>query len=441
MKTVTPCPEWREQLSAYHDGELLFTECGLVEQHLSDCSACREALKQMDADRSSFTTAYAASTGGLELRTTVLEELRMQAPSPQKRKKFTWRLGFGIAGICVVLALAVVGIVQNDVVHQTFTRIPNKQAQIKVAMSASDNDQTLPTNGIIGYAQDNDEQQPLPSGWAKKTAAPQYSSYYSLNQTDGSTRHSIVSDAQQANNGINRPLGLDLRGGMHIAYQRQDTPSIAYDIAYKLQVKDALHSAQQAQAIIRKFGGVTVDFNYSGEDNEPPTATFHGKVRATSTDAALAEIEKLGRVRTLKIAGEDITAQLQQQQDLADNQRAHANALKEISRHGNAKTALTIEEKRSMALSDAADATRAKAVLAMRNRWVEFSAVFVEPEPRKPLHFTDVISGTRAVFDYAVLALIALLAVGACLALLIAPWLIWRYRRKQVAEPKKPVLE
>ena len=83
MMRVLPCEQVREELTAYHDGELAINAQVLIQSHLQECVACRLEAASL-AELSDALRAMATSVPGRESRDTglisgaVLERIRVE---------------------------------------------------------------------------------------------------------------------------------------------------------------------------------------------------------------------------------------------------------------------------------------------------------------------------------------------------------------------------
>jgi anti-sigma factor RsiW len=100
------CPEMRELLDGYLDGELDLVRSLEAEQHLKDCPACRsqyeaqQALRKVVVERSQYFEAPPA------LQRRVREAVRRDARSEAPRARWRWNLGRLWPRLLVPLAAA-----------------------------------------------------------------------------------------------------------------------------------------------------------------------------------------------------------------------------------------------------------------------------------------------------------------------------------------------
>ncbi|MHB9132216.1 MAG: zf-HC2 domain-containing protein [Armatimonadota bacterium] len=443
MNTIPPCPDWRERLSAYHDEQLTPEEKAQVDAHLADCEACHAALAQWEQDRRRFTAAYAASTG-TDIRAHVLQELRtmeQQQPTQNITLPLTWLrwlAGFSAAAVVLCLALTVVVLLSRQ-----------PQTRVVVAGGASHNQEVT----------DNEETY---SGYKYAPAMP---SGISNGLSGNRARHSRALkmpkgasyDEKYAGEYSRNPLGDVLSArvdatGKYEYVQKPDTYSIfresernygipggivmAYDADMRMLVKDALAGARKAQQMILDNGGFVVDFNYYAGENEIPAASIRGKVPAEKAEETFNNLEKMGRIRGLAIAGQDLTEQWKAQLDAITKENADAQRMGALAnRSGSSRVSLDAQMQRHWAEMRATQARRALHGLAAKHDLVEFSAVFEEDHPRERIHFVQVTAITRQILHFALL-LLGLLAVLLALGVVVAvPVVALRKLRRQ----EKPV--
>lgn len=419
MTAGLPCPDWQARISALQDGELSSKERQRVEAHLATCPACTTTLAHYTADRARFTAAYAASTGGDALRTAVLEELRMSQPSFHTSNltvRFRWLAAFaGVATIaCVILAGVI--LLRTDLFPSATTIAtsvpaakgmgsePSKKPPAPAAPTATPAPIVVTERYAVttppAMSPDStiaDSKRKVDFGYAKNRVGDRITNGYADTFSGSLAASGVASQGEEAKRNLSNP---SLAAGGELNYGVQGGVRMAYNMDYALKVKNALAGARAAQKAIRKHGGYTVDFRYSAEKGETPTATFHGKIPAKDADTVLAEIEKLGKVRTVNIAGTDITDEIRWREDAINHQRSYdSDALK-----------------------------RELVDLGLQHTLVDFSATFTGPEPTLP-HAAEI---TKNVLKYALLALVTLLTILLALAAVIGPIYAlraWRKRR------------
>lgn len=425
---VHPCPDWRELLSAYQDRQLSKNDSRRVEAHLASCTGCREALARWHADCTRYTDAYAGSTGGPNLRAAIMEEIRAMTPVPTlvslSRSRYRWLLGFSAASAvgCVILgslmalqfnfagertAIASLAPEKREVAlaqpltvdekHKAFEQSPvdipaGAPAPPMMAKAASPGAKR-PDSGetdrlrSLGYldgpgdavAAAKPDQHVITEA---RTPAFKYEKKFASSPDEFAARN----DTTLPVNGPALSRNYGVAGGVHMAY----------DVDYRVEVKDALKSARQAQDMVRGQGGFTTDFQFTTGDGALPTASFRGKIPADKADAVLGEFEKLGQVSTVNVAGEDLTWQYR---DLENRMKYQTGAEKAATK-------------------------RQYAELGLKENLVEFSASFTEPKPRERTTLASVARTTKDVLKYALLALLTLAVLLLGLALLISPFVL-----------------
>jgi len=468
MRNVTPCPNWRELLSAYHDNNLSPKDRKRVAAHLQSCDDCRRALAQMDGDRDRFIDAYMAPAAKADLRESVLSALRSDTASAEAPKKFIfWDWVFHNISAAVIVTLILILAVfmsQGPQIDETKKALQAEQ-QTATAEEAPDTGDRLASERntaqrILSYAQDTDEARALPDNWVAAQGnafGRQQNKGLISGYTDGHAKYFQVptlgtEDAYDAttviiSKGQKIPPNAATPGdGFYRVYNGPVSANnllvpldatglqIAYDIDYRLQVKNALQKSRQAQKIISGLGGFTMNYQYVQDEHEPAVAGFNGKIPAEQVEAALAQIEKLGNVRWLTIAGEDLTEQFQANQQEIARQSEHAKKLDAISSRSASKVALGVESQRNDAKGQVNAAKQALTGLTTRHELVTISAAFYESQPREPLTLARATAGTRHVLNYALLLLVTIAVFFLLAALVAAPFVGLRYwRRRQMA--------
>lgn len=469
MRNVTPCPNWRELLSAYQDQNLSPKDRKRVAAHLQTCDDCRKALAQMDRDRDRFIDAYMAPAAKADLRDSVLAALRADAETPAQlpARKFPWgwvfRIGNAVAVITLIVMAAV--IMRRDPQTEAARKAWEAERQASISEERPDASDRLAAErnlaaGILSYAQDTDETKALPDDWVAahgNTLGRRHSKSVIIGYADGHAQYfqgqthggedaydgmatiiaqgsKIPPEAAVPTDGSYRVTGVPSKPCDFGISLDLNGLKMAYDVNYRLQVKNALQKSRQAQGIIRKLGGFTMNYQYVNNEHEPAVAAFDGKVPAEKAEAALAEIEKLGNVRGLTIAGEDLTGQFQAQQEEIARQTEHAKKLDAIGSRSASKVAAGIEDQRHAAKGQVNAAEQALTGLTTRHELVTISATFYEAQPREPLTLARVTAGTRHVLNYALLLLVTVVVFFLVIAVVAAPFVGLRYwRRRRMA--------
>jgi len=462
MRNVTPCPNWRELLSAYQDQSLSAKDRKRVAAHLQTCDDCRQALAQMDGDRDRFIEAYMAPATKTDLRESVLTALRADAETPaqQPARKFPWgwvfRIGNAVAVVTLILFVAVV------MSREPKSAIKEQAVQNSQEVgAAADATGDAATRTLIRHANGHSVDETYNNRVAdaydsiavirtRNPKIPQLHSgriYYSNDAdavpTDNGPSvygYDVLAAAGGAKNSTgdrsvvsiyDGPLNSNAAAGLLV--RSDDNLKLAYDIDYHVQVKNALQKSRQAQGIITGLGGFTMNYQYVQDEHEPAVACFNGKIPADKAEAALAQIEKLGNVRGLTIAGEDLTEQFQANRQEIARQLEHAKKLDAIGSRSASKVAAGVESQRNDAKGQVDAAKQALTGLTTRHELVTISAAFYEAQPREPLTLARATAGTRHVLNYALLLLVTIAVFFLLVALVAAPFVGLRYWRRRRA--------
>jgi len=442
-------------LSAFQDHALSSEESQRVAAHLEHCENCCAALAQWERDRARFVAAYAAPTEDVDLRDPICAALRAAAPAPSVERPvllYRWRWAFGgLAAVTLVSLLLLAAIMPG---HQSPMIIapPTQEAN---GSTAEDKFGSLGYIGCQGdvmnspaIASDKFSVNELPRTASVMADARFYdddaSNSWALNgnlyrdmgmnanvyELDADGR--IISDA-------NMPIAMDAtqvidsRRANRLVAASPSNIKLAYDVNYRLRVKDARQQSLQAQEMIGEHGGFTMNYQYLHAENAPAYASFHGKVPAKNAEAALAAVETLGQVHVLSIAGEDLTEQLQRQQAEIERQQDHAARLDKLAGKTSTKIAVDVEEKRHQAKGSVSQAKRTLLGLNTRHEWITISAEFYEAQPRAAMTLARATQSAHAWRHFAVLLLATLSVALLALGLVAAPIVTLRWLRRRQA--------
>jgi len=149
-----PCPDVRERLEAFHDGELSIDERIEIQQHINECSGCSSAANEL-AELSSTLRGWAAVAGedqpveALGIPAHVIERLKIEESFSLRAQITEWfqdmHLVWAGLGASVATAICIVG--SASVLHAANQERPNSMARvISVLASPGSNDNPLRLN-------------------------------------------------------------------------------------------------------------------------------------------------------------------------------------------------------------------------------------------------------------------------------------------------------
>ncbi len=109
MTHDVPCPDYRERISAWVDGELKDpAEVAPVEAHVRGCEGCRAYAEAEAATKTLVSAAYAVPVDVGALRARIREKLReVTAPKSQRAPVWAPRLAWGTLAATVLVAFAI----------------------------------------------------------------------------------------------------------------------------------------------------------------------------------------------------------------------------------------------------------------------------------------------------------------------------------------------
>ena len=153
-----PCPDVRERLEAFHDGELTIDERIEIQQHINECSGCSSAANEL-AELSSTLRGLAAVAGedqpveALGIPAHVIEHLKVEESFSLRAQITEWfqdmHLVWAGLGASAATAICIVG--SASVLHAANQERPNSMARvISVLASPGSNDNPLRLNYEMG---------------------------------------------------------------------------------------------------------------------------------------------------------------------------------------------------------------------------------------------------------------------------------------------------
>jgi len=149
-----PCPDVRERLEAFHDGELTIDERIEIQQHINECSGCSSAANEL-AELTSTLRGLAAVAGedqpveALGIPAHVIERLEVEESFSLRAKITEWFQDMHLvwAGLGASAATAICIIGSASVLHAANQERPNSMARvISVLASPGSNDNPLRLN-------------------------------------------------------------------------------------------------------------------------------------------------------------------------------------------------------------------------------------------------------------------------------------------------------
>jgi len=149
-----PCPDVRERLEAFHDGELSIDERIEIQQHINECSGCSSAATDL-AELTSTLRGLAAVAGedqpveALGIPAHVIERLKVEESFSLRAQITEWfqdmHLVWAGLGASAATAICIVG--SASVLHAANQERPNSMARvISVLASPGSNDNPLRLN-------------------------------------------------------------------------------------------------------------------------------------------------------------------------------------------------------------------------------------------------------------------------------------------------------
>ena len=149
-----PCPDVRERLEAFHDGELTIDERIEIQQHINECSGCSSAANEL-SELSSTLRGLAAVAGedqpveALGIPSHVIERLNVEEKFSLRAQITEWFQDMHLvwAGLGASAATAICILGSASVLHAANQERPNSMARvISVLASPGSNDNPLRLN-------------------------------------------------------------------------------------------------------------------------------------------------------------------------------------------------------------------------------------------------------------------------------------------------------
>lgn len=406
-----PCPDWREEISAFQDKALSDKKMKSVAAHLDSCAACREWLNALEEDRILFCQVYAHSSASAELRSAVMENITMN--NKQQKSFFSPFANRTVLAFTGTFALILL-ITAFVIVKSPFQKYNSTDARPTPI--------ALTPQIAIERQLEAPHEKPVPdfptgTGLKRPSVAKIVTRRSdSISNTDEIASQPLPANTQKDalhTGGFISPVESTPALDKTISYSEMERNygipgglKMAFTVNYEMEVKQALQSAREAQKIIKKHGGFSMDFQYEAPVGGKPIATFHGKIPAKEATSVIDDIEKLGQMRTVNIGAEDITDQYRNLEEQFNKSKGETREYykKELEK------------------------------LALKHNLVDFSATFFESKAREPFTFDTLAQSTLEILRYILLALITVGVALIVLALIIAPFAFLRHlRRKNVA--------
>jgi len=334
-------PIWEEELMPYFDGQLDEAKASEIANHLKTCDDCAAAVADAKG-LSQQMTEWKVEDTSQKMRETILTEMRLQERSKRSRQRWAWWANrpvwaYGLTGAVAALVLLTVS-------------VPSLLRSREVQTSASLN---MPLTGVVAI-------QDEPSEIPRPVSAP--------------TR------AARAEIQIEAPSG----------------PMIIRSARLTILTKDFDGSRARIEAIARESQGYLDQLTAQGEVGSGRTLSATLRLPSGTTETALVELRKLGKVREESQNSSDVTSQYVDLQARLTNARNTEQRLTDLLRERTGKLPEVVEVEREISRVRE-EIERMQAQQKDMNNKVQFATIQVSmsEEYRAEIEPSSPSAGTR----------------------------------------------
>ena len=333
-------PIWEEELMPYCDGQLDAAKASEIANHLETCDDCAAAVADAKG-LSQQMTEWKVEDTSPKMREQVLTEMRLQERSKRSRQRWAWWTNrpvwaYGLTGAVAALVLLTVS-------------VPSLLRSREVQTSALN----IPLTGVVA-TQDEPSEIPRP------VSAP--------------TR------AARAEIQIEAPSG----------------PMIIRSARLTILTKDFDGSRARIEAIARESQGYLDQLTAQGEVGSGRTLSATLRLPSGTTETALVELRKLGKVREESQNSSDVTSQYVDLQARLTNARNTEQRLTDLLRERTGKLPEVVEVEREISRVRE-EIERMQAQQKDMNNKVQFATIQVSmsEEYRAEIEPSSPSAGTR----------------------------------------------
>ena len=333
-------PIWEEELMPYCDGQLDAAKASEIANHLETCDDCAAAVADAKG-LSQQMTEWKVEDSSQKMRESILTEMRLQERSKRSRQRWAWWTNrpvwaYGLTGAVAALVLLTVS-------------VPSLLRSREVQTSALN----IPLTGVVA-TQDEPSEIPRP------VSAP--------------TR------AARAEIQIEAPSG----------------PMIIRSARLTILTKDFEGSRARIEAIARESQGYLDQLTAQGEVGSGRTLSATLRLPSGTTETALVELRKLGKVREESQNSSDVTSQYVDLQARLTNARNTEQRLTDLLRERTGKLPEVVEVEREISRVRE-EIERMQAQQKDMNNKVQFATIQVSmsEEYRAEIEPSSPSAGTR----------------------------------------------
>ena len=276
----------RDDLKAYLDGELTFLRRAAVRRHLASCAACRTEINEMETVTKQLLAEEGAETAfDANLRARILNDApvadRTFETVPVHRRKPSVKDFVFVGGIASLLIIAT--LTQTGKKVQTVFNVSNNALTTD---GGGDYQAPAPQAGIVAATKDY---------FARKSE-----------ERENARRSSAEEVSAGAASSVTSPTAPVPSGRVDANYQEQSR-RVHKEANIGVAVKSAESASDATVALVQGAGGFIASNSLTTGGDNSKTASMELRVPVGKFERVLAEIGKLGEVKSKNISGQDLT--------------------------------------------------------------------------------------------------------------------------------------
>ena len=346
-------PIWEEELMPYCDGQLDAAKASEIANHLETCDDCAAAVADAKG-LSQQMTEWKVEDSSQKMRESILTEMRLQERSKRSRQRWAWWTNrpvwaYGLTGAVAALVLLTVSVP---------SLLRSRESQSVASLSVSS--PSTPEDLAVSFELER----------ATPQAAPGQQGQL------GQQRQQRVAQAAQTE----APSG----------------PMIVRSARLTILTKDFDGSRARIEAIARESQGYLDQLTAQGEVGSGRTLSTTLRLPSGTTETALVELRKLGKVREESQNSSDVTSQYVDLQARLTNARNTEQRLTDLLRERTGKLPEVVEVEREISRVRE-EIERMQAQQKDMNNKVQFATiqVAVSEEYRAEIEHSSPSAGTR----------------------------------------------
>lgn len=343
------CSQIQDELLAYHHNELPLRARVLVRWHLSHCPDCRKEMTIMEQISTTLTEAEPRDEKILNslLRGKILSSLPEAPVAPRARpaiRRFTLVDALAIAAVLGVLAAILFPVFSRSRENARRASVQSNMKEIPLGISNTFNaagnqmtdDDDAQTPALSSPASSPDSLEPRVADAVRRDYQRRAKPQQRISGNVGDAADSVSSGSTTVNGGLHLDGSNYAFNDGHAKWRQRErkskeqifedgwnrlagkagsTPLTPYRRVHKegslsVDVENLEQDSDAVEAMVKKAGGFVANNTLSTEKDGHKSAALEIRVPVSQFESIIEQIASLGEVKSKRVQGEDITAQV-----------------------------------------------------------------------------------------------------------------------------------